>query len=92
MDQTFGLLNSEQSDNKDATDELMNDSDTGFIAPEEIELTGNPDNASVLTSGANVHVVDERTTRTKELETNKKRKKSGENIAIKWKRNVSPNS
>ena len=52
-------------------DELMNDSDTEFIAPEEIELTDQ------LTPLANVHFADEGITHTKELETNKKRKKSG---------------
>ena len=31
-----------QIDNEDETDELMNDSDAEFIAPEEIELAGNP--------------------------------------------------
>ena len=36
----------------------MNDSDTGFIASEKIKLTDNPDNASILTTEANVHVVD----------------------------------
>ena len=57
----------------------MNDSDTEFIAPEEIELTGNPDNASVLTPEANVHVVDKGTKHTNELEKNKKRKTPEEN-------------
>ena len=68
------LLDTAQSDNKDEIKELMNDSATKFIAPEEIELTGNPDNASVLTPDANVHVVHEGTTHTKELEINEKRK------------------
>ena len=54
----------------------MNDFDTEFIAPEEVELTDNPDNVSALTLKANVHVVDQGTTRTKELETNKKKKKA----------------
>ena len=36
--------------------------DSEFIAPEEIELTGNPDNASVVTPGGNVHVADKGTT------------------------------
>ena len=54
---------------------LMNDSGTEFIAPEEIGLTDNQDNASVLTPEANVHVVHEGTTHSKELKTNKKRKK-----------------
>ena len=70
-DQIFMLLDTAQSDNKDEIKELMNDSATKFIAPEEIELTGNPDNASVLTPDANVHVVHEGTTHN---EINEKRK------------------
>ena len=58
-------------------DELMNDSDMEFIAPEEIELTDHSENKIVLTPLANVHFADEGITHTKELETNKKRKKSG---------------
>ena len=65
-----------QSYNENEIDELMNDSDTKFISPEGIKLNDNPDTASVLTLEANVHVVDEgTTTHTKELETNKKKKK-----------------
>ena len=63
-----------QSYNQDETDELMNDVDTELIAPEEIELTDNPDNASALTLEANVHVVDQETIHTKELETKKEKK------------------
>ena len=44
-----------QSDNED-------DSDTEFITPEEIKITENPNNASVLTPEANVRVVDKGTT------------------------------
>ena len=58
----------------------MNDLYTEFIAPEEIELTDNPGNVSALTLEADVHVVDQGTTNTKELETNKKRKKSPKKI------------
>ena len=78
-----------QSDNKDEIDELMSDFDMLFIAPEEIEFTNNPDNASVLTSEANVHVVDKGTTHTKGIET-KKREKPEENTPTTLKRNVSP--
>ena len=55
-------------------DKLMNDSDTEFIAPEDIQLTDNRENGSVLTPEVNVHVVDEMTTHTKKLTTNKKGK------------------
>ena len=68
------LLDTVQSNNENVIEKLMNDSDTEFIAPEEIELTGNPENASVLAPEANVHVVDKGTTHTKELETNKTKK------------------
>ena len=73
-DEIFTLLDTVQSDNEDELDELLNDSDTEFIAPEELKLNDNLDNATVLTPKANVHVVDQGTTHTKELETNKKRK------------------
>ena len=69
----------------------MNDSNTEFIASEEIEITDNADNAIVMTSEAKVDVVDEGITPTKEIETNKKRKKSDEiPIPITWKHRVSP--
>ena len=67
-----------QSYNEDETDELMNDTDAEFTAPEEIELTDNPENVSVLTAEASVYVAGKETTHTKELETDKKRKKSEE--------------
>ena len=47
-----------QSDNEDEIDKLMNDFDMKFIAPEEIELTDNPDNTSSFKLEVNVHVVD----------------------------------
>ena len=64
-DQVFTLLNSVQSNNEDEIDELMNDFDTEFIAPEEIELTDNQGNVSALTLGANVHIADRGTTHTR---------------------------
>ena len=65
MDQVFTLLDAVQSDNEDESDQLMNDFDSEYIAPEEIELTDNPGNVSALTLEANVHVVDQGTTHTK---------------------------
>ena len=79
-DQVFILLDAVQSDNEDETDKLMNDFDTKFIALEKIELTDNPGNMSALKSEGNVHVVDQGSTHTKELETNKKRKKSQKEV------------
>ena len=64
-DQVFTLLDAVQSDNEDEIDQLMNDFDTKFIAPEEMELTDNPGNVSALILEANVHVVDQGTTHTK---------------------------
>ena len=60
-----------QSDNEDDTEKLMNELDRKIIAPEEIELSENPGNASVLTPETNAHIADEGTTHTKELETKK---------------------
>ena len=70
------LLNAVLSGNKDGIDKLINNCDTEIIAPEEIELTDNPGNVTGLTLEANGHVVEQRTTHTKEIETNKKRKKA----------------
>ena len=53
-------------DNEDETEKLMNDFDTEFIAPEEIELTDNPSNVSALRLEVNIHVVDQGTTHTLE--------------------------
>ena len=75
-DQVFALLDTVRSDYEDEIYELMNDSGTKFLAPEEINFTENLDNASVLTPEVNFHVVDEGTTHTKELEINKKKKKT----------------
>ena len=57
---------------------MTNDFDTKFIASEEIKLIGNPSNVNALTLETNTHVVDQGPTYTKELETNKKRKKKTE--------------
>ena len=63
--QVFTLLDAVQSNNEDEIDELTNDFDTKFIAPEEIELTDNQFNVSALTLEANIHIVDQGTTHTK---------------------------
>ena len=52
------LVHAVQSDSKDEIDELMNDSNTDFIAREEIKLTDNPGNESALKLEVNIHVVD----------------------------------
>ena len=61
-----------QSDDEDEIDELMNDFDTKFIAPEEIRLTDNPDNVGALTLESNVCINNKRTTHTKEVMKNRK--------------------
>ena len=53
-----------QSNNENEINKLINDFDTEFIAPEEIELTDNQDNVSALTLEANVHIADQGTTHT----------------------------
>ena len=75
-DQVFTLVDAVQSDNEDEIEELMNGFDTECIPPEEIELTDNPGNASALRLEVSIHVFDQGTTHTKELETNKRRKKA----------------
>ena len=46
-----------QSDIEDEIDKLMNDFDTEFITPEEIELTDFPGKMSALILEANDHVL-----------------------------------
>ena len=79
-DQVFKLLDALQSDKEDEIDELVNDFDTKCIAPEEIELTDNPGNVSALRLEVNTHVADQGTIHTKEIESNKKRKKSQKKV------------
>ena len=66
-DQLFALLDTAQSGNENEIDKLMNDPDMESLAPEEIQLNGNPNNSSLLTPETNANVVDEGTTHTKEL-------------------------
>ena len=73
--QIFALFDTVQRDNEDEVDEMINDSDNEFLAPEQLKLANNQHNASVLTPEANVHVVDKWITYTKERENNKKTKK-----------------
>ena len=74
-DQVLKLLDAVLSENEDEINELMNDFDTKFIAPEEIELTDNPENVRLeFDIEANVHVVEKGTTHTRELEKNKRKK------------------
>ena len=52
------LVHAVQNDSKDEIDELMNDSNTEFIAREGIKLTDNPGNASASKLEVNIHVAD----------------------------------
>ena len=92
IDQIFTLLDTVQNETEDVNEKLMNNSDMEFIAPDEIKLTDNPDNANVLMPDAYIYVVNKNTTLAKELETNKNSKKPEENTPIAWQRNVSPHS
>ena len=65
----------------------MNDSDTEFKVPVEIKVNDNPDNSRVLTTEADVYVVDKGTTHTKELGTNKKKKKLKRNVCAHFREN-----
>ena len=60
----------------------MNDPDMESLAPEEIQLNGNPNNSSLLTPEANANVVDEGITHTKELQPNKESKNPKDNTPI----------
>ena len=62
---------------------MMNDFDGEIIAPEEIELTNNPNKVSGLILEANDQIADEGTTHTKELDT-KKEKDARRNYPITW--------
>ena len=70
---------------------MMNDFDGEIIAPEEIELTNNPNKVSGLILEANDHIADEGTTHTKELDT-KKEKDARRNYPDHMERNVSTHS
>ena len=81
--QIFSLLHTVQSDNEYDIEELLNDSAMKFIALKRsnllMQVFWRQKNASVLTSEANVYVVDKGTTYPKWLNTNKKRKNLEEN-------------
>ena len=63
--QVFTLLDAVQSNNEDEIDELINDFDMEFIAPEEIKFNDNQDNVSALILEENVHIVNQGTTHSK---------------------------
>ena len=72
-DQRLTLLDTVQSDNEDEIDELMNDSDTEFIASERDWKNRQSRQCKCFdTRSKTIYVIGEGTTHTKELETNKK--------------------
>ena len=90
MGNIFTLLDTAQNDNEDEIDESMNDSETKFKVPEEIKVNDNPDNARVLTTEADIYIFDKGTTHTKELGTNKKKKKVKRNVSAHFRQNCLP--
>ena len=50
-------LNNVNSDNEEETDNLINDSETGFIADEEILPANNTLNTLLATPEANIHLI-----------------------------------
>ena len=56
-EQIYSLLDDVESDDKNAIDNLMNDSDTEFIAEEEIAQVASTQDTSLTTPEANLHVV-----------------------------------
>ena len=56
-EQMYALLDDVESDEEDDTGNLINDSDTGFVAEEEVVQAGSTQDTSLTTSEANLHVV-----------------------------------
>ena len=56
-EQIYSLLDDVESDDKNDIDNLMNDSDTEFIAEEEITQVASTQDTSLTTPEANLHVV-----------------------------------
>ena len=56
-EQIYSLLDDVESDDKNDIDNLMNDSDTEFIAEEEIAQVASTQDTSLTTPEANLHVV-----------------------------------
>jgi len=81
------MLDTVQSDNEEVIDELINDSDTEFIASQEIDGVNEPDNISILTPEANVHVASTTVAKVGKNQSDKKTRESN----IKWKNTCAPN-
>ena len=69
--QMYALLDDAESADEDNIDNLMNDSDTEFIAEEEITQAASTQDTSLTTSETNLHVVPSEN-QSKKKEKNKK--------------------
>ena len=70
-EQMYALLDDVDSDDEDDKENLMNDSDTEFIAEEEITQAASTQDTSLTTPEANLHVVPS-DNQSKKKEKNKK--------------------
>ena len=70
-EQIYALLDDVESADEDDIDNLMNDSDTEFIAEEEITQAASTQDTSLTTPEANLHVVPS-DNQSKKKEKNKK--------------------
>ena len=71
-EQIYALLDVVGSADKDDIDNLMNDSDTEFIAEEEITQAASTQDTSLTTPEANLHVVPSDNQLKRKKRTNKK--------------------
>ena len=80
----FALLDKVQSDEEEDIEELMNDSDTEFLAnDEDIEnVVPNSDNADISTPEASIHIV---------IDNEKEQGKKFEDVQFQWRHNIAPN-
>ena len=74
----YALLDDVDSDDEDDKENLMNDSDTEFIAEEEITQAANTQDTSLTPPEANLHVVPNDNQSTKKEKNNNNKKKTME--------------
>ena len=91
-DVIFAILDDVMSDEEEDIDNLMNDSDTEFIADENVDLsTNNCAEVSLLTPTANVHIVESDADSSTEPKNKNKKQKLAKPDAIKWSRKKTVN-
>ena len=76
-EQIYALLDDVESADEDDIDNLMNDSDTEFIAEEEITQAASTQDTSLTTPEANLHVVPSDNQSKRKKRTSKKNYGSG---------------